>query len=89
MSKIQEYINKQGNKMLNIPYEESIPYKAVLAINDIDQLRRRMKFSEIAVMYSKEKEDDIQLSFYQSHLDHMRAKLKELSSSNVQNRFEL
>lgn len=82
MSNYKTYVNKQGDTMLNIPYNESILYKSVLATNDIWQLQNHLRYSEIAVDHWTKLEDEIQVVFFQADVNHIKAKIAKLSQKN-------
>lgn len=86
MGKYETYVNKQGDTMENIPYKESIPYKSVLATNDVWQLQNRLKISESAVNYWTRLEDEIQIAFFQADVEHIKAKIEKLSKKNNLNK---
>lgn len=72
------YINKQGDRMEDIPDKKSIPFNGVEYCTSLEQLTNRLPYAKGAIKYWEKMEDKIQINFFQNHLDHINKKIKQL-----------
>lgn len=72
------YVNKQGDKMLNQPYKDSIMYRDVENCS-LSQLRNRLPYAEGAISYWLQNEDEIQVLFFREQAEHIKKRIQGLS----------
>lgn len=77
------YINKQRDRMEDIPYKGSIPFNGVEYCTSLEQLKNRLRYAKEAVEYWKRMEDKIQINFFRNHLEHINEKIKQLQYHEI------
>lgn len=82
MDENRVYTNKQGDIMLDIPYFGSEAYKCVQYCSQIERLKNRLSVTLEAIEYWKAREDEIQISFFQQHLEHINQKMFQLGKNH-------